>query len=146
MKTPSQIAMTSDHAGYEMKQQLRKHLESKGIKVIDIGTYRPDAVDYPDYGHQLGEKIGKGEYPMGISICGTGNGINMTTNKHTGVRGAICWSGEIAEMARKHNDANICSLAARYTDLDLAKHIVDIFVSTGFEGGRHERRIRKIDL
>jgi len=145
MKTPSPILITSDHAGYELKKELLEHLKRKGIEILDIGTYGPDAVDYTDYGHKLGAMIGSGEYQMGISICGTGNGINMTTNKHPGVRGAICWSEEIAEMARRHNDANICSLAARYTEKELAKRIVDIFISTGFDGGRHLRRIKKID-
>jgi len=143
---PTTIIISSDHAGYEMKQQLKNYIEKKGLDVIDTGTYSPEAVDYPEFGHKLGEMIGSGQYAMGISICGTGNGINMTTNKHKGVRGAICWNKEIAEMARKHNDANICSLAARYLDIQEAKEIVDIFISTGFDGGRHARRIKKIDL
>lgn len=140
------IAITSDHAGFEMKEQLIKYLFEKGVEVVDIGTSGTEAVDYPDFGHKLGALIEEGEYEMGISICGSGNGINMTTNKHRGVRGAICWNEEISEMARRHNDANICSLPARYIDLDKAKRIVDLFLATPFDGGRHENRIRKIDI
>ncbi|MCF8224969.1 MAG: ribose 5-phosphate isomerase B [Bacteroidales bacterium] len=142
----SPIIIGSDHAGYNMKKELVKHLKKKGIKVDDIGTNSNDAVDYPDYGHKLGKMVGEGKFKMGISICGSGNGISMTTNKHAGVRGAICWNEDITEMARRHNDANICSLPARYIDLDTAKRIVDIFVETNFDGGRHEKRIKKIDI
>lgn len=140
------IAITSDHAGFEMKEQLINYLFEKGIEVVDIGTTGPEAVDYPDFGHKLGSLIEQGEYEMGISICGSGNGINMTTNKHRGVRGAICWNEEISELARRHNDANICSLPARYIDFEIAKRIVDVFLATSFDGGRHEMRIRKIDI
>jgi ribose 5-phosphate isomerase B len=146
MKISFPIVIASDHAGYEIKQMLIAHLEKQGIEITDFGTYSPDAVDYPDFGHMLGKAIGEGTYKLGISICGSGNGINMTTNKHKGVRGAICWNEEIAEMARRHNDANICSLPARYIDEEMARNIVDIFLSTGFDGGRHAQRINKIDL
>lgn len=124
---------------------LKEHLREQGVEIVDLGTDSKDAVDYPDFGHQLGKAVGEGTYQLGISICGSGNGINMTTNKHEGVRGAICWNEEIAEMARRHNDANICSLPARYIDKEMARNIVDIFLSTGFDGGRHENRIKKID-
>lgn len=144
MKSPLLVA--SDHAGYVMKKELVEYLRAKDIEIVDLGTDSTNAVDYPDFGHKLGEMVGSGSYEMGISICGSGNGINMTTNKHQGVRGAICWNEEISEMARKHNDANICSLPARYIDIDMAKRIVDIFLNTGFEGGRHIARINKIDL
>jgi ribose 5-phosphate isomerase B len=145
MKISFPIVIASDHAGFEIKQMLIKHLEKQGIEIVDLGTDSPDAVDYPDFGHKLGVAVGEGNYHMGISICGSGNGINMTTNKHEGVRGAICWNEEIAEMARRHNDANICSLPARYIDGEMARNIVDIFLSTGFDGGRHANRIKKID-
>lgn len=146
MKISFPIVIASDHAGFEIKQMLKAHMEAQGIEVVDLGTNSDAAVDYPDFGHQLGKAIGEGQYKMGISICGSGNGINMTTNKHAGVRGAICWNEEIAEMSRRHNDANICSLPARYIDQEMARNIVDIFLSTGFDGGRHEKRIKKIDI
>ncbi|MEX0988421.1 MAG: ribose 5-phosphate isomerase B [Bacteroidales bacterium] len=146
MSTNLPIVITSDHAGFEMKSALKRHLESRGIEFYDIGTDSNDAVDYPDFGHKLGKLISEGSYPRGISLCGSANGISMTTNKHKGVRGAICWNEEIARMARRHNDANICSLPARYIDIELAKRIVDIFLKEEFEGERHEKRIRKIDL
>jgi ribose 5-phosphate isomerase B len=142
----SPLLVASDHAGYIMKKELVDYLRLKGLEIKDLGTDSTQAVDYPEFGHKLGELIGSGRYELGISICGSGNGINMTTNKHKGVRGAICWNEEISEMARKHNDANICSLPARYIDIDMAKRIVDIFLSTRFEGGRHVARINKIDL
>jgi len=142
----SPLLVASDHAGYIMKKELVDYLRLKGLVIKDLGTDSTQAVDYPEFGHKLGELIGSGRYELGISICGSGNGINMTTNKHKGVRGAICWNEEISEMARKHNDANICSLPARYIDIDMAKRIVDIFLSTRFEGGRHVARINKIDL
>lgn len=145
MKISFPVVIASDHAGFEFKQMLKAHLEAQGIDVVDLGTNSAAAVDYPDFGHQLGKAIGEGKYKMGISICGSGNGINMTTNKHAGVRGAICWNKEIAEMSRRHNDANICSLPARYINAEMARDIVDIFLATGFDGGRHEKRIKKID-
>lgn len=140
------ILMGSDHAGFEMKQELVKYVKTLGFEVKDIGTDTSKAVDYPDYGHQLGEMIGNGKFDTAISICGSGNGINMTTNKHKGVRGALCWNVEISEMSRRHNDANICSIPARYLDLETAKEIVKTFLETEFDGGRHERRIKKIDI
>ena len=138
--------MGSDHAGYEMKEILVDYVKAMGIDVEDIGTDSTEAVDYPDFGHKLGSLVGGGSYSLGISICGSGNGINMTTNKHPGVRGAICWNEEISEMARRHNDANICSIPARYINLETAKNIVKIFLETGFDGGRHAKRIKKIDV
>ena len=140
------VAIASDHAGYEMKKQLIKYLSSKGTAVVDLGTNSDDPVDYPDFGHRLAEVVASGKYKTGISICGSGNGINMTTNKHAGIRGAICWNEQISELARRHNDANICSLPARYIDVELAKRIIDIFLNTPFDAGRHDIRIQKIDL
>ncbi|MCF8346024.1 MAG: ribose 5-phosphate isomerase B [Bacteroidales bacterium] len=146
MNREKRIALASDHAGFKMKQQIIKHLKTQGVNYDDLGTHSDDAVDYSDFGHLLGKSVAEGGYSMGISICGTGNGINMTTNKHTGIRGAICWNEEIATLARSHNDANICSLPARFIDTETAVKIVDIFMQTEFDGGRHERRIRKIDI
>lgn len=146
MERHSAVVLANDHAGYELKKILLNYLASKGIRTVDLGSDSDNAVDYPVYGHLLGEAIGTGKYKIGISICGSGNGINMTTNKHNGVRGAICWNEELSELARKHNDANICSLPARYIDVEQAKRIVDVFLNTEFEGGRHEKRIKIIDL
>lgn len=142
----NKIAIASDHAGYHLKEKIKAHLESKGVEVKDFGTKGPEPVDYPDFGHQLAEAIERGEASYGISICGSGNGISITANKHQGIRAAICWSEEITRLARAHNDANICSLPARFVDHDLALKFVDIFLSTGFDEGRHEMRIKKIPL
>jgi ribose 5-phosphate isomerase B len=140
------IVIAADHAGYQLKFQIIDFLTRKGYEVTDLGTNSPESVDYPDYGHPLAWAVESGKFNTGISICGSGNGINMTTNKHQGIRGALCWNVEIARLARKHNDANICSLPARFIDAKLAKEIVDVFLSTPFEGGRHLQRIDKIPL
>lgn len=138
------IAIASDHAGYTMKLAIIDHLTEKGYDVTDLGTDSNKDVDYPDFGHPLASVVENGEYDRGISLCGSGNGINMVTNKHRGIRGALCWNREIARLAREHNDANICSLPARFIDLQMAKDIVELFLETGFGGGRHQQRIRKI--
>ncbi|MFH0759254.1 MAG: ribose 5-phosphate isomerase B [Bacteroidota bacterium] len=140
------IAIASDHAGYKMKLDIIRFLEEKGYGVKDFGTGSLESVDYPDYGHPLAGAIEKGDFEKGISLCGSGNGINMVANKHQGIRGALCWNAEIAMLARKHNDANICSLPARFIDLEMAKEIVTVFLNTHFEGGRHQSRIQKIPL
>lgn len=140
------IVVACDHAGFETKVVLIQHLEEKGYKIEDLGTNSSESVDYPEYGHKLGESIGSGKFERGISICGSGNGINMVVNRHKGVRAAICWNTEISEMARRHNDANVCSIPARYVDIEETYKIVDMFLNTGFEGGRHERRKNKIEL
>jgi ribose 5-phosphate isomerase B len=144
MKT--KIAIASDHAGFNMKQHIKNHLEKKGYELCDYGTNSEESVDYPDYGHPLAEAVEKGKCSVGISLCGSGNGINMVTNKHKGIRGALCWNREIAVLARKHNDANICSIPARFIDLELAVDIVDLFLTTDYEGGRHQSRVDKIPL
>ena len=140
------LAIASDHAGYEMKLSIIKYLEEKGYGISDLGTNSTEAVNYPDFGHPLAEAIESGRFRLGISLCGSGNGINMVTNKHQGIRGALCWNKDISKMARYHNDANICSLPARYIDLETAKKIVDAFLETGYEGGRHDIRIKHIPI
>jgi ribose 5-phosphate isomerase B len=138
------IVIASDHAGYELKKELINYLADKGYRIKDMGTDSTESVDYADYAHPLAIEVEKGEYKCGISICGSGNGINMTVNKHQGIRSALCWNEEIASLARFHNNANVCALPARFIDFNLAKSIVDIFLETPFEGGRHEQRIKKI--
>ena len=139
------IPITSDHAGFELKEKVIKFLSSKNIDTNDFGTYSSDSVDYPDFAHKVGSAINKGEYKRGIVICGSGNGVQMTVNKYPGVRCALCWNEEIASLARQHNDANILSLPARFIPEELALKIVDIFLNTDFEGGRHQRRVEKIN-
>ena len=140
------IGVASDHAGYELKTKVIKHLESKGCVVHDFGTDSAESVDYPDYAHKLASAVESGSCQFGIAICGSGNGVNMTVNHHRKVRGALCWTPEIAALARQHNDANIISLPARFIETSIALHMVDVFLSTDFEGGRHQRRVEKIDL
>ena len=139
------IPIASDHAGFELKEKVIKFLSSKNINTKDFGTYSSDSVDYPDFAHKVGSAINKGEYKRGIVICGSGNGVQMTVNKYPGVRCALCWNEEIASLARQHNDANILSLPARFIPEELALKIVDIFLNTDFEGGRHQRRVEKIN-
>ena len=139
------IGLCSDHAGYEMKQVILEHLKAKNpAELKDYGCYSPESCDYPDYAHPMATAIEKGEFDYGISICGTGNGISMVLNKHQGIRAALCWSEEIAELARRHNDANVISLPARFISEEQALAMIDAFFATGFEGGRHQRRIDKI--
>lgn len=140
------IGVASDHAGYELKTKVIKHLESKGCVVHDYGTDSAESVDYPDYAHKLADAVQNGSCHFGIAICGSGNGVNMTVNHHRKVRGALCWTPEIAALARQHNDANIISLPARFIEASIALQMVDVFLSTDFEGGRHQRRVEKIDL
>ena len=140
------IGVASDHAGYELKTMVIKHLESKGCVVHDFGTDSAESVDYPDYAHKLANAVESGSCQFGIAICASGNGVNMTVNHHRKVRGALCWTPEIAALARQHNDANIISLPARFIEASIALQMVDVFLSTDFEGGRHQRRVEKIDL
>ena len=140
------IGVACDHAGYELKTKVIKHLESKGCVVHDFGTDSAESVDYPDYAHKLASAVENGSCQFGIAICGSGNGVNMTVNHHRKVRGALCWTPEIASLARQHNDANIISLPARFIEASIALQMVDVFLSTDFEGGRHQRRVEKIDL
>lgn len=138
------IGIASDHAGYEMKLQLIPFLKEMGCEIKDFGTYSSDSMDYPDVAHPLAESVENGEVEKGIALCGSGNGISMTLNKHRGIRAAICWNTELAKLARHHNDANILSLPARFISVEMAQEIVKVFLNEGFDGGRHQRRIDKI--
>ena len=140
------IPIGCDHAGFEMKQAIIKHLKDKKNIIVDKGCYNTDSIDYPDFAHPVAEMVESNDGMKGILLCGSGNGINMTANKHQGVRSALCWSPEIAELARLHNNANILTLPARFISIDLALEIVDIFFATEFEGGRHQKRVEKIAL
>jgi ribose 5-phosphate isomerase B len=138
------LAIGNDHAGFDLKMALVNYLNSIGYEVKDYGTYSTDRADYPDFAHPLSEAVEKGVYDLGILICGSGNGISMTANKHQGIRAALCWKKEIAELARLHNNANILALPARYIEIEEAKACLDVFLATEFEGGRHEARVEKI--
>jgi ribose 5-phosphate isomerase B len=140
------IAIGGDHAGFQYKQEIVKYLTQKGHQVKDFGPNSEASVDYPDFAHPLGQAIEDKQYELGILICGSGNGVNITANKHKGVRAALCWNKEIAALARQHNDANVISLPARFISLDDAKLLVDTFISTPFEGGRHKTRVDKISM
>jgi len=138
------IAFASDHAGYEYKEKLISLYTEAGYEIRDFGTDSTESTDYPDYAHPMAQAVEKGDYEFGISLCGSGNGINMVANKYPGIRSALCWNVEIAELARLHNDANICALPARFISYEEAKEITMAFLKTGFEGGRHQRRVDKI--
>jgi ribose 5-phosphate isomerase B len=140
------IAIASDHAGYNLKEQLVDFLLKNNYTIEDLGTHSLSSVDYPDYGHALAEHISQFSSDIGISICGSGNGINITANKHVHIRSALCWKAEIAELARRHNDANICALPARFISFQEACDIVRVFIETPFDGGRHCIRVEKIPI
>jgi ribose 5-phosphate isomerase B len=140
------IAIVSDHAGYFLKEKILNFLIKEKHDVKDFGCFSEEKVDYPDFGHPLAQAVSAGDYESGISICGTGNGINMTVNKHPGIRSALCWNEEISRLARAHNDANICALPGRFISESEAYLIVKTFIETKFEGGRHQRRVDKITL
>lgn len=143
-ETEKPIGLAADHAGYPAKQYIKNVFEQRGVPYHDFGTYTEQSTDYPDYAHQLAEAVESGECYMGVAICGTGNGINMTLNKHQGIRSALCWDVEIAKMARAHNDANVIALPGRYLSEVEIYDILVAFMNTPFEGGRHQRRIDKI--
>ena len=138
------IALASDHAGYNLKQDVMAYLREKGAELKDFGCYSTESCDYPDFAHPLAEAVEKGEYEFGIVICSTGNGICMTANKHQGIRAALCWDTKLAELARAHNNANVLGLPANFISAVKALDIVRTFFQTDFEGERHERRINKI--
>ncbi|RYE23588.1 MAG: ribose 5-phosphate isomerase B [Sphingobacteriales bacterium] len=140
------IAIGCDHAGFELKELIKKQLAGLGWKVEDKGTYSADSTDYADYAHPVATMVTSNQAAAGVLICGSGNGICMTANKHAGIRAALCWNEELASLARQHNNANVICLPARFVDIDLAEKMVATFLSTEFEGGRHERRVEKIDV
>lgn len=138
------IAIGCDHAGVDYKNVIKAHLESKGYSVIDFGTYSKDSVDYPDFAHPVAASVEDNETAFGILICGSANGVAITANKHAGIRAAICWGDELSSLARQHNNANVICIPARFVDEATAQKMVDTFMNTAFEGGRHEGRVRKI--
>lgn len=138
------IAIAADHAGFEYKEKLVNDLRAKGYDVKDFGTYTAESMDYPDVIHPLAVAVEAGAFEKGIILCGSGNGVAITANKHQGIRCALCWTVEIAELARMHNDANVCSLPARFIAYGEAEKIAAAFLTTPFEGGRHQKRVDKI--
>lgn len=143
MKT---IGLCSDHAGFELKEYIKQILTERGVSCKDFGTYSTESCDYPDFAHPLANAVEAGEVYPGIAICGSGNGISMTLNKHQGVRAALCWMEEIAALARAHNDANVLVMPGRFISKEEALKALDAFLSTPYEGGRHQRRIDKISV
>ncbi len=140
------IALASDHAGFEKKQVIIRFLEESGILYNDFGCYSDDSCDYPDYAHALAHAIDSGEYELGITFCGSGQGISITANKHQNVRSGLCWNTEIGKLAREHNNANVCAIPSRFVTDDEAVAIVKAFLTAEFQGGRHAMRITKIPL
>lgn len=140
------IGLACDHAGYQLKEYVKTVLDEMGIEYKDFGCYSEESVDYPDYAHPLANAVESGECTKGIAICGTGNGISMALNKHQGIRAALCWNTELAALARQHNNANILSMPGRFISKETGKEIVKTFLTTDFEGGRHQRRIDKIPV
>lgn len=138
------IAIGSDHAGYEWKEHIISYLEGKDLTFEDFGTHSADSADYPDFAHPVAKAVEGGNYAFGVLVCGSGNGVCITANKHQGVRAALCWDDEIASLARKHNNANIICIPARFVSETVAQEMVDVFMSTDFEGGRHTGRVGKI--
>lgn len=140
------IGIACDHAGYEMKELLVGYLASKGWEVMDFGAYSLDSVDYPDFAHPLAEAVEQGTVECGVGLCGSGEGMAITLNKHQGVRAGLVWNEEVTSLIRQHNNANVVVLPARFISNDEAVHFVDVFLNTPFEGGRHENRVAKIKL
>ena len=138
------IAMGCDHAGIDYKNEVKNWLESQGYLVKDFGTYNADSVDYPDFAHPTATSVETGEASFGILFCGSANGVAMTANKHAGIRAGLCWVTEVAELTRLHNDANMICIPARFVSLSLAKEMIEKFMTTSFEGGRHQNRVNKI--
>lgn len=138
------IAIGADHAGFAYKTEIVDLLQSKGYAVKDYGTYSSESVDYPDFAHPVANAVESGEAGCGILICGSGNGVAITANKHAGIRAALCWNEELASLARQHNNANILCIPQRFVPADMATAMVDAYLNTAFEGGRHEKRVSKI--
>ena len=146
LKEGLKVGLCSDHAGYELKSIIEGYLEARGIQYEDFGTHSTEGCDYPDFAHPCALAVEDGKVYPGIAICGTGNGIGMTLNKHQGIRAALCWEEDIAALARQHNNANVLVLPARFISPEKALSIVDVFLNTDFEGGRHQRRIDKMPV
>lgn len=140
-----QLYIGSDHAGFELKQLLLKYLQAAGHTVSDKGTHGPESVDYPDFSHAVAQSVATAPEALGIVICGSGNGVNIAANKHSGIRSALAWNAEVAALARQHNNANILALPARFISSEEAKASVDAFLNAEFEGGRHQKRVSKIE-
>jgi ribose 5-phosphate isomerase B len=140
------ISIGGDHAGFQYKEKLKVFLQEKGHEVADFGPADETSCDYPDFAHPVAESIASGKNQFGILICGSGNGVCLTANKHAGIRAALCWNDELAALARQHNDANILCIPARFVDYNIAESMTEVFLSTAFEGGRHQRRVDKIDI
>ena len=140
------IGIACDHAAYELKEFLVGYLSSKGFEVQDFGTHSEESCDYPDFAHALGEALDNGELERGVALCGSGEGISMTLNKHQSVRAALCWIPEIAKLSRQHNNSNVLAMPARFISNDEALAMLDIWLETEFEGGRHQRRLDKMPL
>lgn len=138
------VALGGDHAGFEYKGKLIEFLSAKGYEVKDFGPYTAESTDYPDFAHPVASAVASGEFEFGILICGSANGVAITANKHQGIRAAIAWEKEVAELSRQHNNANILCLPSRFIALEQAKEFSEVFLTTAFEGGRHERRVNKI--
>ena len=138
------IPIGADHAGFSLKEKVIEHLKKRGFEIKDFGCFSEESIDYPDFGHPVASMVEENVGMKGILICGSGNGINMTANKHQGIRSALCWKKEIAELARLHNDANIIALPARFISEEEALEMIDVFLTTEFEGGRHQLRVNKI--
>lgn len=138
------VALGADHAGYEYKELLKALLLAEGWQVSDKGTHSLDSVDYPDFAHPVAADVEQGKAAFGILICGSGEGVCITANKHAGVRAALCWNNEVAQLCRQHNNANVICLPARFVSIDAAKEMLHSFMQTAFEGGRHENRVNKI--
>lgn len=139
------IALGGDHAGFTLRKYLADHLTASGLEVLDEGAPGPESVDYPDYAHRVADDVANGKAELGVVVCGSGNGVNITANKHHGIRSALAWNPEVAALARQHNDANVLALPARFINETEALAIVDAFLMAKFEGGRHQRRIEKIE-
>lgn len=145
-KRMKKIAFASDHAGFSLKEQMKEYVKSKGYDVKDFGTFSEESCDYPDFAHPAAIAVENGECSFGIGMCGSGEGMQITLNKHQGIRAGLCWIPEVARLTRQHNNANFLVLPARFISEDLAKEIVEAYLSSEFEGGRHERRVEKIPI
>lgn len=138
------VALGADHAGFEYKELLKALLQAEGWQLSDKGTHGLDSVDYPDFAHPVAADVEQGKAAFGVLICGSGEGVCITANKHAGVRAALCWNNEVAQLCRQHNNANVICLPARFVSIDAAKEMLQSFIQTAFEGGRHENRVNKI--